>query len=146
MLSIIVFGLWSRDDRRAESFNLLFFCSSWQGSSIEWDYSPWIPHQHNEFFHGLWELGTDQCNMRRAWQKSLKLLGIHYLTGSDHFFLLWKQVKHQLWNKAILVDYVLLTEGEAVIVHDMEKKTEIAREFHAQLIANLKVEWSLSSV
>ena len=37
-------------------------------------------------------------------------------------------------------------EGEAVIVHDMKKKTEIAREFHAQLIANLKVEWSLSSM
>ena len=38
------------------------------------------------------------------------------------------------------MDYVLLTEGEAVIVHDMEKNPEIAREFHAQLIANLKVE------
>ena len=35
-------------------------------------------------------------------------------------------------------------KGEAVIVHDMEKKEEIAREFHAQLIANLKVEWSIS--
>ena len=84
--------------------------------------------------------------MRRAWQKSLKLLGMHYLTGSDHFFLLWKQVKHQLWNKTILVDYALLMEGEVVIVHDMEKKTEIAREFHAQLIANLKVKRSLSSM
>ena len=139
-------GPWSRDDRRAESFNLLLFFALHDKEAlyIEWDYSPWIPHQHNEFFHGLWELGTDQRNMRRAWQKSLKLLGMHYLTGSDYFFLLWKQVKHQLWNKAILVDYVLLTEGEAVIVHDMEpppqKKTEITREFHAQLITIWK--WS----
>ena len=49
---------------------------------------------------------------------------MHYMTGTDHFFVLWKQVKHQLWKKAIVVDYVLLTEGEAVIVHDMEKKTQ----------------------
>ena len=41
-----------------------------------------------QLFHGLWVLGMDQCIMRRAWQKSLKLLGMHCLTGSDHVFLL----------------------------------------------------------